>query len=298
MYVSLESTGAKYSVKFSSADCTDVEECQIRVTLGYTDIIGASGSSQVIFNKLDLTITSAVGDVFTPTIPANTLPGTIRTVYITSMESNMNYTATVSATLLYSAQAFSLVITGDVSKFNKSGGSGIGYGILRFFDYIYLRVSSWYRHLSLFGKLFYGAIMLIVLGVLVSRLISLCTCCISSLRACCQRRHSRKESTQHLHKDTSRRMSPSRSSYINNMTVNYPTVNMFVPVRRPTTPVQDDYPSVLSPLTPQSEYRGINNNSLPIPSAPPAPSNIPLINAWAVSPNSASGKYGASEQQQ
>ena len=119
LYVALKSPGASYSFSFNSGDCINENDCSIRVTLAYTDIVGSSGSANLVLNDLDMIITSSNGEEILPPKQYATSP--VESI-ILNPQRKTNYTVTITATTLYSRQSFSLVITGNVYRFQNDEG--------------------------------------------------------------------------------------------------------------------------------------------------------------------------------
>lgn len=202
LYVSLEKTGASYSVDFSSAECTLRTSCRIRITMAYSDVVASSNSYQVMCNRLDLQIASASGYVFKPILPDYTTAGTVQTVYINAAESNMNYTATVTASFLYSSQSFAMVITGDVSNFSNEPDSSKGYigSIFRYLEYVFLRIIAWYLHLPLVWKIFFGAMVFVFV---VRFTLHIFYCCSAKAKSCLARQKAESRYSQQSMIDSS-----------------------------------------------------------------------------------------------
>ena len=112
LYVSLTQDNSYFKYKFNSGSCSKDSDCSIRLTMCYTDIVGASGSDQILMNDLDMSVFSESGNKFYPSSVYE--KGPLESLTIEDPEENMNYTVTVYAQRLYTSQPFSLVITGDI----------------------------------------------------------------------------------------------------------------------------------------------------------------------------------------
>ena len=94
--------------------------------MAYTDIVGSSGSDAIILNDLDLSV-----DITSELTRNNFNSGredddykhvsqnTVEMVHIENPSPRTNYTITVTAKSLVAEQAFSIVITGDISNFHN-----------------------------------------------------------------------------------------------------------------------------------------------------------------------------------
>lgn len=118
-YAELLVTGNESKYFFSTNSSSS--QPPIRVTFCYTDAAGSFSSSDPLINSLSVSVSSSLGDTFTPYLVSGTRKSNLQVIDIPSPTPSTNYTVTITADrILQSPQPYAMVITGQLSYLNAT----------------------------------------------------------------------------------------------------------------------------------------------------------------------------------